>query len=250
MPVVHLVTGGRWHDFEYARERLTAVLGTRSVVAVDHRTWPVELAPDDVLITYTCDLRPDDKAQATLVDFVAGGGRWLALHATHSMLDPAPAGASYKYSAADVMQPVSEVLGSRFLAHPPMAPYVVEITDPDHPLVAGIEPFETRDELYLSELYPPLEVLLHTRFRGPCPSFKDNLDDDEPRPVLYLRRHGAGEVVYLTLGHCRSLAMLHELGKVDAIEADRGSWDLPQFQTLLGRCVDRVLTARTVSDRS
>ena len=41
-----------------------------------------------------------------------------------------------------------ETLGSQFVAHPPIAPYRVEATQPEHPLVAGIEPFEADDELY------------------------------------------------------------------------------------------------------
>ena len=41
-----------------------------------------------------------------------------------------------------------ETLGSQFVAHPPIAPFRVEATQPDHPLVAGIEPFDADDELY------------------------------------------------------------------------------------------------------
>ena len=45
----------------------------------------------------------------------------------------------------------ADTLGSQFVAHPPIAPYPVEITAPDHWLVAGIESFDTDDELYLCE---------------------------------------------------------------------------------------------------
>ena len=41
-----------------------------------------------------------------------------------------------------------QLVGSQFLGHPPIAPYRVEITDPDHPLVDGVEAFDAVDELY------------------------------------------------------------------------------------------------------
>ena len=69
------------------------------------------------------------------------------------------------------------VLGNQFLAHPPIAPYTVQVTAPEHPLVAGIEPFEVRDELYVLELHPPLEVLLHARFTGAVPRLRGGRRD-------------------------------------------------------------------------
>jgi Trehalose utilisation len=240
---VHLVSGGRWHDFDYARAQLGELLATRDVKVVDHRSWPGRIDPADVLVSYTCDLRPTAAAERALVDFVEQGGRWLALHATNSALDPPAPGGPRVFGTPDAFPRMSEVLGSRFLAHPPVGPYRVQITAPDHPLVKGIEPFETRDELYVCELFGPLEVLLHTRFTGECPSFPlGTVTADEERPVLYLRRQGSGEVVYFTLGHCRSLAELHALGKADATEDDHGSWELPEFRTILGRSLDYVLS--------
>ena len=245
---VHLVTGGRWHDFDYARAQLGQALASRDVEITDDRSWPAEFGGGDVLVSYTCDLRPSTDAERALVEFVDRGGQWLALHATNSALDPPEPGGPRVFGTPDAFRDMSTVLGSRFLAHPPIAPYRVEITAPDHPLVVGIEPFETRDELYVCELFGPLEVLLHTRFSGDCPSFPlRTVTDDELRPVLYLRRYGTGEVVYLTLGHCRSLAELHELGKADATQDDHGSWELPEFRTVLGRCLDRVLAGQAAA---
>ncbi|MGY1815318.1 ThuA domain-containing protein [Blastococcus sp. SYSU D00820] len=243
MGAVHLVTGGRWHDFPYAREQLHAELAARDAAVLDSPAWPEQpLPPGAVLVSYTCDLRPSPAAQRVLADFVAGGGRWLALHATNSVLEPPAPGEPRVFGTPRLLGEVARVLGSQVLGHPPIAPYRVEVTDPTHELVAGIEPFTVSDELYVCELHGPLEVLLHTRFTGRCPSYAEgDALDDEPRPVLYLRRYGDGEVVYLTLGHCRSLAELHELGRPDATEADRGSWETPAFRTVLGRCLDRVL---------
>ncbi len=97
-----------------------------------------------------------------------------------------------------------ETLGSQFVAHPPIEPYRVEVTQPSHPLVAGIEPFDASDELYLMELHPPFETLLHTRWHGEAKGFAErDWSKDEPRPVMYLKQVGAGEVLYFTLGHAR-----------------------------------------------
>jgi type 1 glutamine amidotransferase len=59
-----------------------------------------------------------------------------------------------------------QTLGSMFIAHPPIAPYTVTVADREHPLVAGVEPFETTDEIYLLETYGPLHVMLETEFGG------------------------------------------------------------------------------------
>ena len=128
------------------------------------------------------------------------------------------------------------MLGSQFLAHPPIEPYEVRVTRPGHPLVAGIEPFTVTDELYVCELHGELEVLLHAEYTGPCRGFAEGDTaalDDAPRPVLYLRRYGLGEVCYFTLGHCRGRHDMQDLGVADTGRVDRGPWETPEFVTVL-----------------
>lgn len=240
-----LVCGGQWHDFDYARLELLGELARHEVV----RTRVFEdfdcagaLARADLLVTYTCNVRPDAAQQAALVEFVERGGRWLALHGTSSAIDP-PDASTPVFRTPQVLGRLATVLGNRFLAHPPIEPYQVQITDPQHPLVRGLEPFEVRDELYLLELYPPLEVLLHTRYSGPCRGFAEgDVTDDELRPVLYLRRTGAGTVCFFALGHCRGRFDVQDLGRDDLGKRDLGSWPVPEFRTVLGRCVDWAVT--------
>ncbi len=243
---VVLVCGGRWHDFDYARVRLLEALGrhprARTRVFEDYAMGSAAagdaLGPADLLITYTCDRRPDRDQQRRLVDWVHAGGRWLALHGTNSAIDaPAPGGERLFRTPRD-LGPVADVLGSQFLGQPPIAPHRVEITRPEHPFDRGIEPFEVTDELYISELHPPLEVLLHTRYTGPCRGFAEGeTTDDEPRPVLYLKRSGAGTVCYCTLGHARGRFDVQDLGVDDLGREDRGSWVVPEFETVLERCL-------------
>ncbi len=259
---VVLVVGGRWHDFDYARVQLLAELGRHDVVRTrvfeDYAsTAAIEAA--DVLITYTCDVRPSAQQQAVLASFVARGGRWLALHGSNSAINPRGPGQP-RYLTPRELGVVADVLGSQFVAHPPITPYLVTPDQPDHPLVAGIPPFTTTDELYVSELHPPLDVLLSTRFQGECPSFTEQLAelDDDPRPVMYLKQTGAGTVLYLTLGHCRGRLDVQDLGIDDFGRQDRGSWVLPEFTELVSRtvawaahgdawprCLDRTRTAFT-----
>jgi hypothetical protein len=237
---VVLVTGGRWHDMDFARLRLLGELArhdrVRTRVFEDYGCGDA-LRGADALVTYTCDVRPDAAAQDALVEFVTRGGRWLALHGTNSAIDPPPPGGPRLFRTPRVLGPVAGVLGSQFLGHPPIAPYRVEVAG-DDPLVAGVPPFTTTDELYVSELHPPLRVLLQARYRGPCRGFPDgDATDDEPRPVLYRKATGAGEVCYFTLGHCRGRFDVRDLGVEDLGTRDRGSWDGPEFGLVLSRCV-------------
>ena len=95
-----------------------------------------------------------------------------------------------------------------------------------------------RDELYVLELHPPIEVLLHARFTGSCRGFAEgDVTDDEPRPVLYLRRTGEGTVCFFGLGHCRGRFDVQDLGRDDLGERDFGSWTVPEFRTILRRCI-------------
>ena len=55
-----------------------------------------------------------------------------------------------------------------------------------------------------------------------------------PRPVMYLHDVGKGQVLYLTLGHCRGhYDMQPLLDYYPTVE--RGSWELPVYHELLKR---------------
>ncbi len=235
---VYLVCGGKYHDFDFARLELLKLFAEhdeiRVKVANDYGDVRA-LCEADLLVTYTCDEVPDATGQSMLKSFVAKGGKWFALHATNSVLDWITHDPPLLRAPRDNVD-FMEVLGSQFLAHPPVEPYRVEVTSPGHPLVEGIEPFETvGDELYLSEYHGESEVLLHTNWSGNVDAFQDgSWEEKQDHAVLYLRNHGEGTVLYLTLGHCRSTYDMQPL--VDEYpELERGSWDLPVFYELLRR---------------
>jgi type 1 glutamine amidotransferase len=233
----YLVCGGRYHDIDYARLRLLALLGEhdriRTRVAEDYRDIAA-IEGSAFLVTYTVDVVPDDATSARLRKYVESGHRWLALHGTNSLLRYAK---GRGWEAPREARLYMETLGSQFLAHPPIAPYRVEVTQPEHPLVAEVGAFEADDELYLSELHPPIEVLLHARWCGAAPGFAESdWSRDEPRPVMYLKRHAQGAVLYLTLGHARGRYDMRPL-MPEYARVERGSWKLDVFHELLRRSI-------------
>ena len=233
----YLVCGGRYHDIDFARLQLLALLGEeeriRTHVAEDYRDVRA-IEESAFLVTYTVDVLPDDAASARLRRYVESGHRWLALHGTNSVLRYAK---GRGWEAPRNARLHMETLGSQFVAHPPIAPYRIEVTRPEHPLVSGIGTFEADDELYLSELHPPIETLLHARWTGTAPGFVEaDWTRDEPRPVMYLKRHGDGEVLYLTLGHARGRYDMRPLMQ-EYPRVERGSWKIPAFMELLRRSI-------------
>jgi type 1 glutamine amidotransferase len=121
-----------------------------------------------------------------------------------------------------------------FIAHPPIGPYQVTVADPEHPLVRGIEPFETTDELYLTKTYGDLHLLLDTEFEGEAVGFVKRNWQRARYPVFYLHQVGRGSVLYLTLGHCRGHYDMRPLTNWYP-EIERGAWRLPVFYELLRR---------------
>ncbi len=234
---VVLVAGGLYHDIDFARLELLKLLS-------EHDEFRVRVQPDyedaeaisraEILVSYTCDVRPSDRAQRTIRDWIEAGGRWVALHGTSSALDATPEG----WAAPRTMPLWIDTLGSQFVAHPPIRPYRVDNVAPDHWLVQGVEPFEATDELYLND-YPDrgaLTPLLQTTFRGDARGFAENdwNDRGSDHLVMYLRPLGQGAVLYNTLGHCRGH---YDMVPVKAYypNVDRCSWDLPVFYDLLRR---------------
>jgi type 1 glutamine amidotransferase len=231
----YLVCGGKYHDFDFARVELLKLLGedddVRTRVADDYRDLGA-LAEADFLVTYTCDVRPTPEQQQALADFVSGGKRWLALHGTNAVIEALE---NFQFDCPRTYPNLMETLGSQFIAHPPIQPYRVTAAAPDHPLVKGIEPFDADDELYLCDYHGEIQPLLETRYKGEAPGFREkDWPHEESRLVMYLHPYGRGEVLYLTLGHCRGRYDMQPL--IDEYpQIERCSWELPVFYELLRR---------------
>ena len=232
----HLVAGGKYHDVDFARLELLKLLAEhpqlRVTVGSDYRDLEA-IAASCFLVTYTCDVRPSQAEQDALARFVREGGRWLALHGTNSALDITREGVA----SPRCFPTLARLLGSQFVAHPEIQPYRVEVCAPDHPLVAGVEPFETDDELYLCEYHDreQLVPLLDTCYRGDAKGFvESDWSQADRHLVSYLRSFGKGAVLYNTLGHCRGhFDMRPVMDFYPRIE--RCSWERPQYYELLRR---------------
>jgi uncharacterized protein len=253
----YLVCGGKYHDFDYARLELLKLLAADDHVRVQvaqHFGDLEAIVRCDFLVTYTCDLRPSTEEQEAIGTWVERGGRWLALHGTNCILDPPTGEQGGAYSAPRTIPVWARTLGSQFVSHPPIEPYIVHRSPAAQhdPLVTGIESFEARDELYLMEHHGDLVSLLETRWTGSTRGFAEaDWPDDDPRLVLYRRRLGEGEVVYFTLGHCRShWDMIHPPHNGTRWPTiDRGSWEVPEFVEILRRGIAWAKDATPVASR-
>ncbi len=231
---VHLIAAGKYHDIDFARLELLKLLAehapVRTSVASDYADL-ASLRAADLLITYTCDLLPDAEQTAALAAWLEAGGRWLALHGTNALLRFADDGTVL---CPDDNPAFMALAGSRFVGHPPIEPFKVQVTRDDHAMTAGLRDFRIEDELYLVERTAPLDVLLHTRFQGTCPEFGAEERDDPEVPVLYEHRVGQGRVLYLTLGHCRGHYDLQPVAPFWP-HPQRCGWNYPVFYELLRR---------------
>ena len=231
---VHLVAAGKYHDIDFARLELLKLLAEtpeiRTSVSSDYSDLG-NIVAAQLLITYTCDLVPTEEQTRELRRFVEQGGRWLALHGTNSLLRFGEDGVC---ETPDEAPAFMELVGTRFSAHPPIAPYKVQITRGDHSMTEGLRDFRVEDELYLGRRTAEIDVLMHTSFKGSCLEFRDSEWDELEVPVLYERRLGEGAVLYLTLGHCRGHYDLQPLAPFWP-HPQRCSWNYPVFYELLRR---------------
>ena len=262
---IHVVAGGfppgtpAGHDMDYARLRLLGLLGEAPRVActvasdfADVERW---LPGSACLVTYVAGPFPDAAQTAAIEAWLAGGGRWLALHGTSggkAVRVEHPSGTRKQM----VRMAHHDTLGGFFLNHPPVRRFAVRVADRDHPITAGVpETFETADELYLVELRRPAEtrVLLTTELEGDPspPDFgfvyeRDTsaLADGRTRAIGFVREAGDGGVAYLALGHTHSPGNCTQR-YVDASVVPsgetpptfRGSWEHPAFERLLRNAI-------------
>ncbi len=231
---LHLVCSGRYHDFDFARLELLKLFAehdhVRVTVSQDYGDT-ASIAAADALVTFTSDVIPDADQTDTLEAFLRADKRWFALHGTNALL-------RYEkgrgWVAPRKARRFFEMVGSQFVAHPPIQPFTVS-PSADHPLVAGIEPFEADDEIYLCRFFGDCRPLMVTEFTGEAPGFDEsNWTDIEQVPIMYLHPWEDNEVLYLNLGHARGHYDMQPL--VDWYDdVERGSWKQPAFYELLRR---------------
>jgi type 1 glutamine amidotransferase len=235
----YFVCGGKYHDIDFPRIEILRLLNEkeRIRVRIAENYHDIEaITAADFLITYAVDLIPTPSEQEAISAWLATGRKWFALHGTNSILQVEGGKCKTPRTAPVFMH----MLGSQFIAHPPIAQYTVEVVEPSHPLVEGLPGhFQVLDELYLAEQYEGNHVLLQTHFNGMAEAGFEEADwrTDDPRPVMYLREHGKGEVLYFTLGHRRGRYDMEPFTS-DYPNVDPGAWIQPSFYELLRRGIE------------
>ena len=233
---VYLVCNAKYHDTNFARLELLKLLAEHEDI---HTGVAASFADTEaikrsrLLITSTCDLRPTEAEQVALGEFLAAGGRWFALHATNALLEFVEGG---KVDTPDVAPDFMNLLGSRFIAHPANQKIAIKVTDFEHPLTTDIEDFEVEDEEpYYCEALGEQRVLLEAAYNEPSAGYvrSDYGTDRETHPQMYLHKHGEGEVLYLSLGHCSGKHDMKPI--VDVAPVVRGSWNSLTYYELLRR---------------
>jgi type 1 glutamine amidotransferase len=222
--LANLVCGSpaRNHDFDFARYRLAEALYSAGDIRTD--SWNnydagETIADGDMLVSYTSQVPVSDENCSAIRSFLERGGRWFAIHASNSVRDnPYLPG----------------ILGSRFITHPPYTHFPVSVDRPDDPLLKGIDPFEVDDEIYVIEHSDDIEVLLSTRWGGE--GIGGRQVEEGLRPLMYRRRLGDGEVLYLALGHCNRP---FDSPRPGTLQPDRrGPWQMPVYRELIRRGID------------
>ncbi len=212
----------RNHDCDFARVRLAEALyaagGIWTDVGMDYADT-ARLDAADLLVTYTAGLQASVAECQALRRFLERGGRWFALHGTNAGVESAE---------------FADIVGSRFLAHPPYGQFGVSISRPTDPLLDGLQPFQVDDELYVIECSRDVEVLLETRWGG---EVRGRPFDDTLRPLMYRLRAGNGGILYLGLGHANRTFEKASPTVPDPPDR-RGPWDSPAFRELIRRGVD------------
>lgn len=103
------------------------------------------------------------------------------------------------------------MVGGQWVAHPGNdgISYQVHITDPDHPLTAGMEDFTVVSEQYYMHVDPAVRVHATTRF--PVADGPHTPNGAVDMPVVWTKKWGKGKVYYCSLGHVAEIVRMPEV---------------------------------------
>ena len=175
---VLLITDGIFHPPLLARKALHSALGELDGYEYTHVN-SLEKLPEDLesyaaMVIYLHHNRISERALSQLDAFVSAGGGLLGIHT---------ATASFKEQ-----REYFEILGGRFVGHGPVKPFEVSpagISD----IFSGCSAFNVRDELYLHEVNPDINIHFSAQHEG------------QQTPVVWTYRYGQGRVCYCVPGH-------------------------------------------------
>lgn len=191
------------HPLEELGALLTRLLADADAVTTEEshdKRALADLSGYDLCVLCTTMNGLTSEQEAGVVRFVRGGGKLVGIHSV-TVVDP-------EHTA------YADLIGGRFTHHSPYHEFTVNVAEPGHPIVAGVERFSILDELYVLDRVPVgAHVLATADWEGVA------------RPMLYTKNHGAGRVVYNALGH------------------DQAAYDNPHFRALTLQSIDWILEA-------
>ena len=101
-----------------------------------------------------------------------------------------------------------DVEGAVYAGHPPIRPFRVNITNPDHPITQGVNSFVVTDEQhYVRYDADEKHVLARSMYEGDGPTYTDNFGTQSPScQAAWAYDYGKGRVCFLAPGHmCTAL---------------------------------------------
>ena len=178
-------------------EKYAPVLSTavaRSGINITYTNSPADLnqenlAKFDALILYANHDSITSSQEKALLDFVESGKGFIPIHS-----------ASWCFRNSPKMV---SLMGGQFKSHE-TGTFTANIVMPDHPIMKGLEPFETWDETYVHDKLVDDKTVLMERVEG-----------DQKEPWTWVRTQGKGRVFYTAYGH------------------DERTWNNPGFQALI-----------------
>lgn len=177
MKKILLITDGIFHPPFLARKTLHKTLAKMEEFEFQHirsmEKLPANLIEFSALVIYLHHKKISEQALVNFDEFVSNGGGILGVHS---------ATASFKQQSH-----YFEILGGRFIGHGKVEKFKVESSKSE--IFEGIENFVVRDELYVHDLQPGIEVHFTTQHEG------------RDAPVVWTQHYGQGKVCYAVPGH-------------------------------------------------
>jgi hypothetical protein len=255
----HVIVGGfppgthGGHDMDYARLQILQALQAdprvNATVSSDFTDCHKWVADCQLLMTYVAGPYADDQETGVIRDWLAEGGRWLALHGSSGGKAVRLEGSDD--AAPDVPTPglgfrrlvktsYHDALGAYFTSHPPIQEFQVDVADPNHVLTQNLPAsFQITDEPYMVQvLHPETRVLLTTSDIAPPPPEVQAryggdlslLPDGRSRALAFVREVGKGGVAYIAPGHCSPASPGTD-------ERFQGPWKTAAYEQLLENAV-------------
>jgi type 1 glutamine amidotransferase len=198
--VLILSQDDRWHRLEDLGERMANWSRDLHDVSAEITHDPEVLAGSKLKTCDVCVLcatmgELSDSQERGIVDFVNQGGALFGVHSA---------------TVADEQHVAYiDLIGGRFTHHSPYQEFQVTIEEKEHPITSGLDDFMIHDELYVLDREPEGARVLATA-----------LWEGRAQPLVYVKGHGQGWVLYNALGH------------------DEAAFDHPAFQKLVVQGLD------------